>query len=154
MENKDIKKLMEDFYNEHPNARLKSFINEIKRLENIEKDNQQKIEDWYKSLVGKYFFIDNTYYIEVKSDENGEMYTNEVRITGYDYSDVKNLDVSIMENCEFIHWLFKNPYKPDPYYDDKHIFVEITKEEYERVLEMANMFIELGKQKQVVEDRN
>lgn len=155
MKDNDIKKLMLDFYNEHPNAPLEAFVNEVERLENIEKDNQQKIEDWYKSLVGRYFYIDNAYYIAVKSDENGEVYTNEVRVDGYDYDDVKNLNVSIMENCEFIRWLFKNPYSPDdPYWDGKHIVVEINKEEFERVLEMANMFIELGKQKQIVEDRN
>lgn len=146
MKNIDIN-LLTNYYEEHPNAPLEAFVDEVKRLERIEEEKTQKIQDWYNSLVGRYFLVNNSFYMEVKSDEDG-LYTKEVRLEGSNSDIYKSLNVSIIDNCEFYKYMFKNPFIPDD--GDMYDMVEVTKEEFDRVLNLAEMFIKLGEERRVV----
>lgn len=144
MEKTDIL-VMEDYMRVHPNATLEEYIKHVKEiknaLENEEIERRNNILNWYKELEGRYFVINfnNNSFIA--------LYVNKWPDTQYD-TKYDCYEILLSESKLYLekrsinrHW-FCNPYE---YHDDYTKCYEITKEEYESIVEKATEVKEIVK---------
>lgn len=138
---KDIKSNVEEYYNKYPNATLQDYISYLQDKENKEIESKEQVANWYKTLVGKFFYFSKMY-IAVKMNENNEIYMNEICI------DILNLEendkwLSMSQRIEDLYesW-FKNPFKDDysEYELSNGFAIEIDEEEYRKVETIFNKY--------------
>lgn len=134
----NFKETLNNYYSENPNASLSDFMTHIKNEDkNKNKRNKQK-EDWYKTLVGRFFKKGEWLYFKVFFDEE----LNEILTEQYDVflgADDNDCSIGKCDCAPFEKDWFNNPLDENEHRDTE--LVEITEEKFNIIVEAHNKII-------------
>lgn len=140
---------VKDYYRIHPDASLKEYIEAEEEESKKRKKELEQLEEnknkWYENLIGKYFIL------KFNSEVTGFVYIDKSLFeqnsrnfdSGYTlYGKCKSRDkisVSIEKHRHINPLWFNNPYIT---YGQSDIAKEISKEEYDKIVEEIEKFLQ------------